>query len=99
MKTLVLIRHGQSDWNLQNRFTGWKDVDLSEKGKEEAIAAGKLLRQHGFKFDHAFSSYLTRAVKTCLSVLNQLDQLWIPMTKSWKLNERHYGALQGLNKA
>lgn len=99
MKKLVLIRHGQSDWNLQNRFTGWKDVDLSDKGKEEAKAAGQLLKEHGYTFDHAFTSYLTRAIRTCLTVLDQLDELWIPMTKSWKLNERHYGALQGLNKA
>lgn len=99
MKKLVLVRHGQSDWNLQNRFTGWKDVDLSPKGIEEAKAAGALLKEKGYSFDHAFSSYQTRAIRTCLTILDELDELWIPMTKSWKLNERHYGALQGLNKS
>lgn len=99
MKKLVLIRHGQSEWNLENRFTGWKDVDLTPKGKEEAQAAGKLLKEHGFKFNHAFASYLTRAIRTCLTVLDEMDLLWIPMTKAWELNERSYGGLQGLNKA
>ena len=99
MKKLVLVRHGQSEWNLQNRFTGWKDVDLSPKGIEEAKAAGALLKEKGYSFDHAFSSYQTRAIRTCLTILDELDELWIPMTKSWKLNERHYGALQGLNKS
>ncbi len=99
MKKLVLIRHGQSEWNLENRFTGWKDVDLTPKGREEAKAAGQLLKEHGFQFDFAFSSYLTRAIRTCLTVLDELDELWIPMTKAWELNERSYGGLQGLNKA
>ncbi|THB75385.1 MAG: 2,3-diphosphoglycerate-dependent phosphoglycerate mutase [Gammaproteobacteria bacterium] len=99
MKKLVLIRHGQSEWNLENRFTGWKDVDLTDQGMAEAKAAGHLLKEHGFKFDHAFSSYLTRAIRTCLTVLDEMDELWIPMTKAWELNERSYGGLQGLNKA
>lgn len=98
MKKLVLIRHGQSQWNLENRFTGWKDVDLSPQGIEEAKAAGALLKKHDFKIDHAFTSYLTRAIKTCWLALDELGQIWIPMTKAWQLNERHYGALTGLNK-
>ncbi|MCS4503286.1 2,3-bisphosphoglycerate-dependent phosphoglycerate mutase [wastewater metagenome] len=99
MKRLVLLRHGQSVWNLENRFTGWKDVDLSERGRDEAAGAGRLLREHGYSFDYAFTSVLTRAIRTGWMVLDELDELWIPMTKDWRLNERHYGALTGLNKA
>ncbi|MDZ7809852.1 MAG: 2,3-diphosphoglycerate-dependent phosphoglycerate mutase [Arhodomonas sp.] len=99
MKRLVLLRHGQSLWNLENRFTGWKDVDLSEKGREEAAAAGRLLAERGFRFDYAFTSVLTRAIRTAWMVLDELDELWIPITKDWHLNERHYGALTGLDKA
>lgn len=96
---LVLIRHGESQWNLENRFTGWKDVDLSPKGVEEAHAAGKELREQGFSFDVAYTSYLKRANKTLNIVLEEMDELYIPVNKSWRLNERHYGALTGLNKA
>jgi 2,3-bisphosphoglycerate-dependent phosphoglycerate mutase len=96
---LVLLRHGESTWNQENRFTGWTDVDLTEKGRTEATEAGRLLREGGFVFDIAFTSVLKRAIKTLGIALDQLDQLWIPVTKSWRLNERHYGALQGLNKA
>lgn len=96
---LVLIRHGESTWNMENRFTGWTDVDLSPKGVEEARAAGQLLQKEGFVFDTAYTSVLKRAIKTLDYVLAEMDQLWIPVVKSWKLNERHYGALQGLNKA
>ena len=96
---LVLIRHGQSEWNLENRFTGWKDVDLSEQGKEEAKKAWQELKKAGFEFDVAYSSYQKRAIKTLNIVLEQIDELHIPVYKSWRLNERHYGALQGLNKA
>jgi 2,3-bisphosphoglycerate-dependent phosphoglycerate mutase len=99
MNKLVLIRHGESQWNKENRFTGWKDVDLSEKGKEEAHAAGKLLRDEGFTFDEAYTSVLKRAIRTLWIILDEMDLMWIPETKSWLLNERHYGALQGLNKA
>ena len=99
MKKLVLIRHGQSQWNLENRFTGWTDVDLSEQGRTEAAAAGKLLKENGFCFDYAFTSVLKRAIRTLYLALDELDQTWVPVTKSWELNERHYGALQGLNKA
>ncbi|MBA1148845.1 2,3-diphosphoglycerate-dependent phosphoglycerate mutase [Ectothiorhodospiraceae bacterium WFHF3C12] len=99
MKQLVLLRHGQSIWNLENRFTGWKDVDLSEKGREEAQAAGQLLGRHGFRFDWAFTSVLKRAIRTLWIALDELDQMWIPVTKDYRLNERHYGALTGLNKA
>lgn len=99
MKRLVLVRHGQSTWNLENRFTGWVDVDLSEKGRQEAQAAGQLLKTHGFRFDHAFTSVLKRAIRTCWMMLDELDQMWVPVTKDWRLNERHYGALTGLNKA
>ncbi len=98
MYKLVLLRHGESVWNLENRFTGWTDVDLTPKGVEEAVAAGKLLREKGFAFDLAFTSMLTRANKTLNMVLEQLDQLWLPVEHSWRLNERHYGALQGLDK-
>lgn len=99
MYKLVLLRHGESHWNKENRFTGWTDVDLSEKGIEEATESGRLLREEGFVFDLAYTSVLKRAINTLHIALNELDQLWIPVYKSWRLNERHYGALQGLNKA
>lgn len=99
MHTLVLLRHGQSAWNLENRFTGWTDVGLTEQGKGEAIAAATLLREGGYDFDVCLTSVLSRAIMTLYIVLNGLDRLWLPVTKSWRLNERHYGALQGLNKA
>lgn len=99
MKQLVLLRHGQSVWNLENRFTGWKDVDLSDKGRDEAQAAGQLLNRHDFRFDFAFTSVLKRAIRTLWIALDELDQMWIPVTKDYRLNERHYGALTGLNKA
>ncbi|MGC4085860.1 MAG: 2,3-diphosphoglycerate-dependent phosphoglycerate mutase [Vicinamibacterales bacterium] len=99
MYKLVLLRHGESTWNKENRFTGWTDVDLSEKGREEAAEAGRLLKEGGYVFDQAYVSVLTRAIRTLWIALDQLDQLWIPVEKSWRLNERHYGALQGLNKA
>jgi 2,3-bisphosphoglycerate-dependent phosphoglycerate mutase len=99
MKKLVLLRHGESLWNKENRFTGWTDVDLSEKGRQEAIQAGKLLRDEGFVFDMAFTSVLKRAIKTLWIALEGMDLMWIPVHNSWRLNERHYGALQGLNKA
>ena len=99
MHKLVLIRHGESEWNKENRFTGWKDVDLSEKGLEEAHAAGKLLKTEGYTFDEAYTSVLKRAIRTLWIILDEMDLMWIPETKSWLLNERHYGALQGLNKA
>jgi 2,3-bisphosphoglycerate-dependent phosphoglycerate mutase len=99
MHKLVLIRHGESQWNKENRFTGWKDVDLSEKGREEAHAAGKLLKDEGFVFDEAYTSVLKRAIRTLWIILDEMDLMWIPETKSWLLNERNYGALQGLNKA
>ncbi len=98
MAKLVLIRHGQSEWNLSNQFTGWHDVDLSEKGVEEAKTAGKKIKEAGLLFDQAYTSVMTRAIKTLHYVLEESDQLWIPETKTWRLNERHYGALQGLNK-
>ncbi|MDQ8021112.1 MAG: 2,3-diphosphoglycerate-dependent phosphoglycerate mutase [Moraxellaceae bacterium] len=98
MYKIVLLRHGESTWNKENRFTGWTDVDLTEHGVNEAIAAGKLLKKEGYAFDIAFTSVLKRANKTLNVVLEQLDQLWIPVEHSWRLNERHYGALQGLNK-
>ena len=96
---LVMIRHGQSQWNLENRFTGWKDVDLSEQGIQEAKKAGNELKADNFSFDTAYTSYQKRAIKTLNLVLEQIDELHIPVKKSWRLNERHYGALQGLNKA
>jgi 2,3-bisphosphoglycerate-dependent phosphoglycerate mutase len=99
MKQLVLIRHGESVWNKENRFTGWVDVGLSEKGLQEARAAGQALKKAGFTFDLAFTSVLRRAITTLWNVLDGMDLLWIPVQKSWRLNERHYGALQGLNKA
>ena len=99
MYKIVLLRHGQSTWNQENRFTGWKDVDLSEQGLAEAREAGRLLKEGGYVFDLAFTSVLKRAIKTLGIALDEMDQLWIPVTKHWRLNERHYGALQGLNKA
>lgn len=99
MKKLVLLRHGESTWNKENRFTGWTDVDLSEKGVQEATAAGMTLKAEGFVFDEAHTSVLKRAIKTLWLTLEQLDQMWIPVHNTWRLNERHYGALQGLNKA
>lgn len=99
MHKLVLIRHGQSEWNKENRFTGWKDVDLSEQGRAEAKLAGELLKNEGYRFDEAYTSVLKRAIRTLYIVLDEMDLMWIPVTKSWLLNERHYGALQGLNKA
>lgn len=96
---LVLIRHGESEWNKENLFTGWTDVDLSEKGHEEAKQAGILLKQEGFDFDICYTSYLKRAVHTLQHILDEMDRVWLPVVKTWKLNERHYGALQGLNKA
>jgi 2,3-bisphosphoglycerate-dependent phosphoglycerate mutase len=99
MYKVVLLRHGQSTWNQENRFTGWKDVDLSEQGLAEAREAGRLLKEGGYVFDLAFTSVLKRAIKTLGIALDEMDQLWIPVTKHWRLNERHYGALQGLNKA
>jgi 2,3-bisphosphoglycerate-dependent phosphoglycerate mutase len=99
MYKVVLIRHGESVWNKENKFTGWTDVDLSEKGNEEALKAGHELRKNGFAFDLAYTSVLKRAIKTLWNVLNMMDLTWITVIKNWKLNERHYGALQGLNKA
>jgi 2,3-bisphosphoglycerate-dependent phosphoglycerate mutase len=99
MPTLVLLRHGESTWNRENRFTGWTDVDLSEAGLAEAHEAGRLLREAGFDFDVAFTSVLRRAIRTLWIALDELDRMWIPIEHSWRLNERHYGALQGLNKA
>lgn len=99
MYKIVLIRHGESQWNKENRFTGWYDVDLSEKGREEARAAGRLLKAEGFTFDEAYTSVLKRAIRTLWSILDEMDLMWMPVTKSWLLNERHYGGLQGLDKA
>ncbi|MDD5449990.1 MAG: 2,3-diphosphoglycerate-dependent phosphoglycerate mutase [Candidatus Omnitrophica bacterium] len=99
MKKLVLLRHGESTWNRENRFTGWTDVDLSEKGIEEAKSAGMALKKEGFIFDVAFTSVLKRAVRTLWIVMDEMDLMWIPVYNSWRLNERHYGALQGLNKS
>lgn len=99
MFKLVLLRHGESTWNKENRFTGWTDVDLSEKGLEEAKKAGKILKQEGYVFDIAFTSVLKRAIRTLWITLDEMDLMWIPVYRSWRLNERHYGALQGLNKA
>ena len=96
---LVLCRHGQSDWNLKNLFTGWTDVDLTDKGNQEAISAGQLLSTLGYDFDIAYTSVLKRAVRTLWHVLDQMDRMWIPVVRDWRLNERHYGALQGLNKS
>ncbi|HZR68164.1 MAG TPA: 2,3-diphosphoglycerate-dependent phosphoglycerate mutase [Burkholderiales bacterium] len=99
MYKIVLLRHGESTWNRENRFTGWTDVDLSEVGREEARRAGRQLRDEGFEFDVAYTSVLKRAVRTLWIALDELDLVWIPVHKSWRLNERHYGMLQGLNKA
>jgi 2,3-bisphosphoglycerate-dependent phosphoglycerate mutase len=99
MMKLVLLRHGESTWNKENRFTGWTDVDLSEQGRAEALKAGQLLKEQGYRFDVAYTSVLKRAIRTLWITLDQLDQMWIPVHNSWRLNERHYGALQGLNKA
>ena len=98
MKTLVLLRHGESTWNRENRFTGWTDVDLTERGAAEARRAGQQLGEEGLRFDVAYTSVLKRAIRTLWIVLDELDQMWIPVHRSWRLNERHYGALQGLNK-
>lgn len=98
MHKLVLIRHGESDWNRENRFTGWTDVDLSEKGREEARQAGRLLKREGYDFDVAYVSVLKRAIRTLWIVLDEMDRMWLPVRHSWRLNERHYGALQGLDK-
>jgi 2,3-bisphosphoglycerate-dependent phosphoglycerate mutase len=99
MHKLVLLRHGESDWNRENRFTGWTDVDLSPRGVEEARAGGRLLEAGGYRFDLCFTSLLKRAIRTLWIGLEELDQMWLPVEKSWRLNERHYGGLQGLNKA
>ena len=99
MNKLVLLRHGESVWNLENRFTGWTDVDLSAQGLEEAASAGRLLKDQGYLFDRGFTSVLKRAIRTLWIVLDHVDQMWLPTVFSWRLNERHYGALQGLNKA
>jgi 2,3-bisphosphoglycerate-dependent phosphoglycerate mutase len=99
MRKLVLLRHGESDWNRENRFTGWTDVDLSDKGIAEARAAGKLLKAQDYAFELAYTSVLKRAIRTLWIALDELEQMWLPVEKSWRLNERHYGALQGLNKA
>ena len=98
MQKLVLIRHGESAWNLENRFTGWEDVDLSENGYIQARNAGQILKKNGYNFDVGFTSYLKRSIKTLHFILEELDHLWIPVEKSWRLNERFYGALQGMNK-
>jgi 2,3-bisphosphoglycerate-dependent phosphoglycerate mutase len=99
MRRLVLLRHGESIWNKENRFTGWTDVGLSEKGVQEAVEAGRLMQREGYVFDVAYTSVLKRAIKTLWLVLEEMDLMWIPVHRSWRLNERHYGALQGLNKA
>jgi 2,3-bisphosphoglycerate-dependent phosphoglycerate mutase len=99
MHKLVLIRHGESTWNKENRFTGWTDVDLTAQGEEEARSAGRLLRQEGYDFDIAFTSVLKRAIRTLWLVQDEMDRMWLPVENCWRLNERHYGALQGLNKA
>ena len=99
MYKVVLLRHGESIWNKENLFTGWTDVDLSEKGIEEATRAGRTLKEQGFSFDIAFTSVLKRAIRTLWITLDQMDLMWIPVERDWRLNERHYGALQGLNKA
>ena len=96
---LVLCRHGQSDWNLKNLFTGWHDVDLTDKGRTEATAAGQTLKDAGYSFDIAYTSVLKRAIRTLWHIQDEMDLMWIPVIRDWRLNERHYGALQGLNKA
>lgn len=99
MHKIVLLRHGQSTWNLDNRFTGWTDVDLSDQGRQEAAAAGKLLKEEAFEFDLVYTSVLKRAIRTMQIAMDELDQMWVPVVRNWRLNERHYGGLQGLNKA
>ncbi|MGC9321285.1 MAG: 2,3-diphosphoglycerate-dependent phosphoglycerate mutase [Kosmotogaceae bacterium] len=99
MTKLVLVRHGESTWNKENRFTGWTDVDLSEKGREEAKKAGEILKAKGYNFDLAYTSVLKRAIRTLWYIMDEMDLMWIPVIRDWRLNERHYGALQGLNKA
>ncbi|MFW6174805.1 MAG: 2,3-bisphosphoglycerate-dependent phosphoglycerate mutase, partial [Chloroflexota bacterium] len=98
MHKLVLLRHGESTWNKENRFTGWKDVDLSEGGVQEAKEAARLLQEDGYTFDLAFTSVLKRAIRTLWIVMDEMDLMWLPVTRNWRLNERHYGALQGLDK-
>ena len=98
-RKLVLLRHGQSQWNLDNRFTGWVDVDITEQGRQEAVKAGELMREEGLLFDVAHTSVLRRAIRTMYTALDVMDQMWLPVHKTWRLNERHYGALQGLDKA
>ena len=99
MYKLVLLRHGESQWNKENRFTGWTDIDLTEQGRREASEAGQLLKEEGLRFDLAYTSVLKRAIRTLWIVLDTMDVMWIPVQRDWRLNERHYGALQGLNKA
>ena len=99
MHTLVLLRHGESIWNKENRFTGWTDVDLSARGREEAVAAGRVLAQEGLSFDVVYTSHLKRAIRTAWLVMEEADIMWVPVERSWRLNERHYGALQGLDKS
>jgi len=99
MHKIVLLRHGESVWNKENRFTGWTDVDLSEKGEQEALDAGRILKKEGYTFDVAFTSVLKRAIRTLWITLDEMDLMWVPVYRNWRLNERHYGALQGLNKA
>src|SRR3954462_3562196 len=99
MKKLVLVRHGESSWNKENRFTGWTDVDLSAKGRQEALEGGQVLKREGYTFDVAYTSVLKRAIRTLWTVLDEMDLMWIPVHRSWRLNERHYGDLQGLDKA
>ena len=98
MYKLVLLRHGESQWNMENRFTGWADVDLTEKGREEAKAAGQLLRKEGYVFDKAFTSYQKRAIRTLWITLDEMDLMWIPVERSWKLNERFYGGLRAMDR-
>ena len=99
MMKLVLVRHGESEWNKLNLFTGWHDVDLSEKGHEEAKQGGRILKEEGYDFDVCYTSYLKRAIHTLNHILDEMDRNWLPVNKAWQLNERHYGALQGLNKS
>ncbi len=99
MHTLVLLRHGESEWNRENRFTGWADVDLTDTGRDEALRSGRLLSAEGFDFDRAYTSVLKRAIRTLWIALDEMDRMWLPVIRHWRLNERHYGALQGLNKA
>jgi 2,3-bisphosphoglycerate-dependent phosphoglycerate mutase len=99
MYKIVLLRHGQSTWNLENRFTGWHDVDLSDQGRQEAAKAGQIMKQEGYKFDLIYTSVLKRAIRTMQLAIEQMDQMWVPVIRNWRLNERHYGALQGLDKS